>query len=137
LAGDRFEKATERASCDSQNSSPTATTGDNNTATGFQALDNNTISHDNTAIGTNALLNNSTGTLNTAIGENSLQNNTIGSSNTVLGTFAGSGITTAINVAQQHEEFEAAVAELKGQVQKVSAQLELNKSAPRTVLNNQ
>jgi hypothetical protein len=38
-------------------------------------------------------------------------------------------------VAQQHKDFEAAVAELKGQIQKVSAQLELSKPAPQTVLN--
>src|SRR6266496_1651376 len=40
-------------------------------------------------------------------------------------------------VAQQHKDFEAAVAELKGQIQKVSAQLELSKPAPQTVLNDQ
>jgi hypothetical protein len=40
-------------------------------------------------------------------------------------------------VAQQHKDFEAAVAELKGQIEKVSAQLELNKPAPQTVVNNQ
>ena len=40
-------------------------------------------------------------------------------------------------VAQQHKDFEAAFAELKGQIQKVSAQLEMSKSAPQTVLNNQ
>jgi hypothetical protein len=39
--------------------------------------------------------------------------------------------------AQQKRDFEAAVAELKGQIQKVSAQVELNKSAPQTVLNDQ
>ena len=39
-------------------------------------------------------------------------------------------------VAQQHKDFESAVAELKGQIQKVSAQLELSKSASQTVLNN-
>ena len=39
-------------------------------------------------------------------------------------------------VAQQHKDFEAAVAELKGQIQKVSAQLELSKLAPQTVKNN-
>ena len=38
-------------------------------------------------------------------------------------------------VAQQHKDFEAAVAELKGQIQKVSAQVELSKSAPQTVKN--
>jgi hypothetical protein len=40
-------------------------------------------------------------------------------------------------IAQQHKDFEAAVAELKGQIQRVSAQLELSKPAPKTVLNNQ
>jgi hypothetical protein len=40
-------------------------------------------------------------------------------------------------VARQHEDFEAALADLKGQIQKVSAQLELNKPAPQTVLNGQ
>jgi len=39
-------------------------------------------------------------------------------------------------VAKQHEDFEAALADLKGQIQKVSAQLQLNKTAPQTVLNN-
>jgi hypothetical protein len=39
-------------------------------------------------------------------------------------------------VAKQHKDFEAALADLKGQIQKVSAQLEMNKSAPQTVLNN-
>jgi len=39
-------------------------------------------------------------------------------------------------VAQQHEDFDAAVAELKGQIQKMSAQLELSKPAPQTALNN-
>ena len=41
-------------------------------------------------------------------------------------------------VAQQRRDFQAAVTELKGQIQKVSAQLlELSKSATQTVLNNQ
>jgi hypothetical protein len=40
-------------------------------------------------------------------------------------------------IAQQHKDFETAVTELKGQIQKVSAQLELNKPAPQTVVNNQ
>jgi hypothetical protein len=38
-------------------------------------------------------------------------------------------------VAQQHKDFEAAVAELKGQIQKVSAQLEASKPAPQVVNN--
>jgi hypothetical protein len=40
------------------------------------------------------------------------------------------------DVAQQHKDFEAAIDQLKAQVQKVSAQLEVGKSAPQTVLNN-
>jgi hypothetical protein len=39
-------------------------------------------------------------------------------------------------VAQQHKDFEAAGAELKGQIQKVSARLEVTKTPPQTVLNN-
>jgi hypothetical protein len=39
-------------------------------------------------------------------------------------------------IAQQHKDLEAAVAELKGQIQKVSAQLEVSKPATQTVLNN-
>jgi hypothetical protein len=42
-----------------------------------------------------------------------------------------------VMVAQQHKDFEAALADLRGQIQKVSAQLELSKSAPQTALNNQ
>jgi hypothetical protein len=40
-------------------------------------------------------------------------------------------------VAQQHKDFDAAVAELNAQIQKVSAQLEVSKAAPQTVLNGQ
>jgi Chaperone of endosialidase len=40
------------------------------------------------------------------------------------------------NAARHQKDFEAAVAELKGQIQKVSAQLELRKSRPQTVLNS-
>ena len=39
-------------------------------------------------------------------------------------------------VAKQHKDFEAALADLKGQIQKVSAQLEVSKAAPQTVKNN-
>jgi hypothetical protein len=40
-------------------------------------------------------------------------------------------------VSRQHKDFETAVAELKEQIQKVSAQLELSKTAAQTVLNSQ
>ena len=39
-------------------------------------------------------------------------------------------------VAQQRRDFETAIAQVKAQVQKVSAQLELSKAAPQTVKNN-
>ena len=39
-------------------------------------------------------------------------------------------------VAKQHRDFEAAVADLKGQIQKVNAQVELSKAAPETVKND-
>src|ERR1044072_437971 len=40
-----------------------------------------------------------------------------------------------VTVAKQHKDFEAAVAELKGQIQKVSTQLETGKPAPQVVNN--
>jgi hypothetical protein len=39
-------------------------------------------------------------------------------------------------VAQQHKDFEAAVAALKGQIQKVSAQFDVSRPAPQTVAEN-
>jgi hypothetical protein len=39
--------------------------------------------------------------------------------------------------AKQHKDFEAALADLKEQIQKVSAQLELNKPAPQIALDSQ
>jgi uncharacterized coiled-coil protein SlyX len=57
------------------------TTGDNNTATGFQALQAN-----------------ASGGFNTASGINALVNNTTGSSNTALGDSAGFSVTTADHV---------------------------------------
>jgi len=40
-------------------------------------------------------------------------------------------------VAQQRKDFETALTDLKGQIQKVSAQLELNEPAPHVAENNQ
>ena len=40
-------------------------------------------------------------------------------------------------VAQQHKDFEAALIDLNGQIQRVSEQLELSKAAPQTAENNQ
>jgi hypothetical protein len=38
-------------------------------------------------------------------------------------------------VAQQRKDFEVAIAQVKAQVQNVSAELQLSKAAPQTVLN--
>jgi hypothetical protein len=38
-------------------------------------------------------------------------------------------------VARQQKDFEDAITELKGQIQKVSARLELNKPAPQAAMN--
>jgi Chaperone of endosialidase len=58
---------------------------DNNTATGYSALESNRTGNDNTAIGANALLNNTSGEDNTAAGSSALQGNTIGNDNTAIG----------------------------------------------------
>ena len=61
------------------------TTGNNNTANGFDALFSNTDGGTNTASGLQALFNNTTGNDNTANGANSLFRNTTGGNNTANG----------------------------------------------------
>jgi len=65
-----------------------------NTATGFQALLNNTIGSNNTATGYQALLNNTTGNDNTALGAFALLHNITGSNNIAIGRTAGPLATT-------------------------------------------
>ena len=65
---------------------PSANTGNENTAVGYQALRNNTSGIINTAGGSSALLSNTTGVGNTANGANTLKNNTIGNANTAGGS---------------------------------------------------
>ena len=65
------------------------TTGDDNTANGGLALLGNTTRDDNTATGYTALFNNTTGINNTAIGDHALFSNTTGSDNIALGFQAG------------------------------------------------
>jgi hypothetical protein len=67
------------------------TTGNNNTASGYQALRNNTTGSANTATGQNALLSNTTGTQNTASGQGALRENTTGSGNTAINPFNPAG----------------------------------------------
>ncbi len=61
------------------------TTGDANTAIGFDALLSNTTGSNNTAIGSAALDFNTTGSDNTANGLSALRQNTEGSNNTAMG----------------------------------------------------
>jgi hypothetical protein len=62
----------------------TNTTRSQNTASGFQALNQNTGGSNDTATGYNALFNNN-GSNNTASGMNALYNNTFGSTTLLLG----------------------------------------------------
>jgi len=76
------------------------TTGVQNTATGSTALANNTIGFGNTANGFQALLSNPTGEFNKANGATALHNNTIGDINVAIGQQAlFSNITGDGNVA--------------------------------------
>ncbi len=61
------------------------TTGNNNTAVGFFALNFNSTGNDNTANGVQALASNSTGNDNTANGVQALSSNTTGNFNTATG----------------------------------------------------
>jgi hypothetical protein len=73
------------------------TTGSSNAAAGIGALAHNTTGIQNTANGANALAHNTIGTDNTANGQNALLNNTSGGGNIALGAGAGSSLTTGSN----------------------------------------
>jgi hypothetical protein len=70
-----------------------SSTGDSNTATGYQALFFNAAGNNNTASGARSLITNDTGSNNTAVGNNALSFNTAGSNNTGLG--AGADVSSA------------------------------------------
>ena len=65
------------------------TTGNINTATGYQALMSNTTGGNNTAVGASALLNNVDGSENTIVGSGSGPNLIAGFNNTYIGDFVG------------------------------------------------
>jgi hypothetical protein len=73
------------------------TTGVSNAATGFQALFSNTIGIHNTATGFHALFSNTIGNLNTANGDRALLSNTTGTDNTAVGDSALLNNTTGSN----------------------------------------
>ncbi len=68
---------------------PSANTGNDNTAVGYQTLLNNTTGRWNTANGRGALNNNTSGIQNTALGSNSLMTNSTGSYHTAVGYNTG------------------------------------------------
>jgi uncharacterized coiled-coil protein SlyX len=70
------------------------TTGEDNTASGFNALVSNTTGTNNTASGFAALGSNNTGTNNTASGADALVSNTTGSWNTASGFESGLGLVS-------------------------------------------
>jgi hypothetical protein len=78
-------------------STASANTGNNNTATGYESLWNNTKGNYNTANGVSALLNNNVGSSNTAIGVNALFYNLTGGNNTAMGGNAGLNNTIGNN----------------------------------------
>jgi hypothetical protein len=67
-------------------------TGMNNTAVGFQALQNSNADG-NTATGYQALMSNTSGTFNTAYGQQALSSSSAGGEQTALGAFALASIT--------------------------------------------
>jgi trimeric autotransporter adhesin len=73
-------------------------TGTHNTAVGHSAMSSDTTGSSNAAYGYNALASNVTGNGNTAIGYGALVTQMSGDFNTALGLFAGNGVTTASNV---------------------------------------
>ena len=75
----------------------TASTGNYNTASGYQALLSNSTGFNNSAIGAFALASNITGTYNTASGINALNSNTTGNINTASGGSALRYNTTGSN----------------------------------------
>ena len=76
------------------------TTGEQNTASGYQALASNATGQQNTASGYQALFSNSTGIQNTAVGEWALQSNTTGGGNVAIGIASlQSNTTGSANIA--------------------------------------
>lgn len=72
----------------------TGSSGDDNTAVGYQALANNGSGQQNTAVGMEALTAETTGIANTGVGAFALASATSGSFNIALGQNAGDNITT-------------------------------------------
>ena len=76
---------------------PNSTTGSDNTAIGYNALENNGSGTDNTSTGQNALNNNTSGSGNTATGQGSLYENQSGWANTATGNGALFNIYSGYN----------------------------------------
>jgi hypothetical protein len=73
------------------------TSGESNVVLGAGTMTTNTTGNSNTSVGVSSLRFNSTGGSNVALGQNALQNNSTGTLNTGLGALAGLSGTTGSN----------------------------------------
>ena len=90
------------------NAGTAITTGANNTAVGYAALDANTTASNNVAVGLNALGANTTGIQNVAVGYNALDANTTADNNVAVGASAlGANTTGTQNVSVGTDSLDA------------------------------
>src|SRR4029453_5269848 len=88
--------------------------GIDNTASGVQALQNNTTGSRNTADGVHALFNNTTGSFNIGFGFNAGVNLTTGDRNIDIGAFGVAGEAGTIRIGVQGTQTRAFVAGISG-----------------------
>jgi trimeric autotransporter adhesin len=88
----------------------TPVSGSNNSAFGYQSLNNTNTSVNNTAIGWSALFNASSGSNNTAVGMSAMLNNLTGSENVAIGigalsanTAGGGNVALGVNALQSNQ----------------------------------
>ena len=90
------------------------TTGDNNTASGYQALYSNTEGSSNTATGVNALVANTTGSDNIALGNNAGSVPVAGVNNIHIGHAGVAGETRVIRLGRQGTQLKTFIAGIRG-----------------------
>jgi hypothetical protein len=90
--------------------------GQNNSAYGFESLQNNATGNNNTAIGFDALFNNNSGSNNLALGYQAGLNFTTGSNNIVIGAgvLGGSGDANKIRIGKQGTQTATYIAGISG-----------------------
>jgi hypothetical protein len=90
------------------------TTGTDNTAIGYQALQNNTTGNVNTAIGSDALANNTTGSTNIALGVSAGQNLTTGNNNIDIGNQGVAAESSTIRIGTTGVQTNTFIAGING-----------------------